>query len=123
MIDKSKAEIAALKRLGIPYLLCIFHMLQDVERFCKSSKSGVHGKENEQVRMGIYRDLRGVQVSHIEKTMIIWQCYILLTCLLIVAWLHASHKFGSIFSCSANPSPVPMNLCLVSLDDAASQDT
>ena len=63
MIDKSKAEIAALKRLGIPYLLCIFHMLQDVERFCKSSKSGVHGKENEQLRMRIYRYLRAVQVK------------------------------------------------------------
>ena len=37
MIDKSSAEIKALTDLGIFYLLCIFHMLQDVERFCKSA--------------------------------------------------------------------------------------
>jgi len=50
MIDKSGAEIAALNRLGLPYLLYIFQKLQDMEHFCKSSKSWVHvhGKENEQ---------------------------------------------------------------------------
>jgi hypothetical protein len=48
MIDKSGAEIAALNRLGLPCLLYIFQNLQDMEHFCKSSKSWVHGKENEQ---------------------------------------------------------------------------
>lgn len=41
MIDKSKTEIAALAALHIKYLLCLFHMLQDWERFLRNSESGV----------------------------------------------------------------------------------
>ena len=63
MIDKSKAEMAACGALGITFLLCKFHMFQDVERFCKSSKSGVNGAERKWIRVEIYRALRNLQVS------------------------------------------------------------
>jgi hypothetical protein len=42
MIDKSKTEIAALQAIGITYLLCLFHKLQDWERFLKSSDASVN---------------------------------------------------------------------------------
>lgn len=41
MIDKSKAEIKAVIDLGYNYYLCKFHVLQDWERFLRSSKAGV----------------------------------------------------------------------------------
>lgn len=41
MIDKSKTEIAALSALGITHLLCLFHMLQDWERYLRSAESGI----------------------------------------------------------------------------------
>lgn len=46
VIDKCKAEIAAVKLLqlsgdAVGWLLCYFHFLQDWERFLTSSQSGV----------------------------------------------------------------------------------
>lgn len=46
LIDKSKVEIAALNSMGIKYLLCLFHVLQDWERFLRSAESGVKGDDN-----------------------------------------------------------------------------
>jgi hypothetical protein len=63
MVDKSKAEIAACKQLEINHLLCIFHMLQDFEKFCKSTKSGIHGNTNRSKRLEVYKNLRKLQVS------------------------------------------------------------
>lgn len=50
VIDKSKAEIAAVKLLqlsgdALGWLLCYFHFLQDWERFLTSSKSGVGDRD------------------------------------------------------------------------------
>ena len=38
MMDKSKSQIASCKQLGIKYLICIFHMLQDFEKFLQIAK-------------------------------------------------------------------------------------
>jgi hypothetical protein len=47
MIDKSKAEMSAVaSTLGSKYLLCYFHLLQDWERFLRSSDSGVRTAED-----------------------------------------------------------------------------
>ena len=43
MIDKSLAEIAAIKALGARYLLCKFHFLQEGDRWLKTVESGVAG--------------------------------------------------------------------------------
>jgi hypothetical protein len=45
MIDKSKAEMAAVRESGSTFLLCYFHFLQDWERFLRSSESGVSSPE------------------------------------------------------------------------------
>lgn len=50
MIDKSKAEISALASLGIFHFLCLFHKLQEWERFLKKSESGVKDPEE---RLGV----------------------------------------------------------------------
>lgn len=50
MIDKSSIEIAAIGEIKANYLLCRFHMMQEWERFLRSSDSGVHGKANDQLR-------------------------------------------------------------------------
>lgn len=55
MIDKSKAEISALGSLGIKYLLCLFHKLQEWERFLKKSEAGVKDPEE---RVAILRALK-----------------------------------------------------------------
>lgn len=46
MIDKSKAEMAAIRESGVTFLLCYFHVLQDWERFLRSSSSGVRSAED-----------------------------------------------------------------------------
>lgn len=48
MIDKSKAEIAACNELNIFYVLCYFHVLQELQRFLRSSESGVTAKADHQ---------------------------------------------------------------------------
>ncbi|KAH7620903.1 hypothetical protein NADE_003512 [Nannochloris sp. 'desiccata'] len=68
MMDKSKSQIASCKQLGIKYLLCIFHMLQDFEKFCKSQKSGIFGKDNKGLRVKIYRELRELQYCENKST-------------------------------------------------------
>jgi hypothetical protein len=42
MIDKSKAEMAALRTREIYHLLCLFHVLQDWERFVRSGDGMVN---------------------------------------------------------------------------------
>ena len=49
MMDKSSQEMAAVRQLvltgdAIGFLLCYFHVLQDWERFVRSSESGVADK-------------------------------------------------------------------------------
>ena len=46
MIDKSKAERSAIVSIGAKFLSCFFHLLQDWERFLKSSDSGVRSAED-----------------------------------------------------------------------------
>ena len=55
MIDKSKAEISALRDCGMTHFLCLFHKLQDWERFLKRGEAGV--KEPEE-RLAILRLLK-----------------------------------------------------------------
>ena len=68
MIDKSKAEIKALQDFGIMHLLCKFHMLQDVERFCKSAESGIGGdpRAKKQKRYQVYDMWRSLQRTETE---------------------------------------------------------
>jgi hypothetical protein len=53
MIDKSSTEISAINKIGGRYILCIFHMLQDAERFLKSTESNISGPRNKAVRVAI----------------------------------------------------------------------
>ena len=46
MMDKSKAEMAAANAIGAEFLLCYFHFLQEAERFCRGSTSGVKSPED-----------------------------------------------------------------------------
>ena len=64
MIDKSKAEIKALDLLGIQWLLCKFHMLQDWERRVKSAVGGVHGKGDQRMIIGRIQNLINVADKH-----------------------------------------------------------
>lgn len=61
MIDKSIVERAAITALGSKYILCIFHMYQEVERFLKSGESGVHGKGKKDLRTDVLHELRELQ--------------------------------------------------------------
>ena len=61
MIDKSVTERHSLTELGISYLLCIFHMLQEIERFLKSGDSGVHGRGRKDERLEILHRVRKLQ--------------------------------------------------------------
>jgi hypothetical protein len=54
MIDKSPMEMSVLEELGIFYCLCLFHVLQEWERFLRSGESGAKA----QVRQGMLQDLR-----------------------------------------------------------------
>jgi len=71
MIDKSRAEIAALKELEIHYLSCKFHMAQDWERFMTSSKSGIpvskSGKKKSPLCHEIRLRLKELQVSSVVQ--------------------------------------------------------
>ena len=49
VIDKSTTEMAAVERIGARFILCIFHLLQEAERFLKSGESGVSGVTNKSV--------------------------------------------------------------------------
>lgn len=51
MIDKSKAEMAAISSLQLKFLLCYFHLLQDWERFLRGSESGVRSGEERHLIM------------------------------------------------------------------------
>jgi hypothetical protein len=57
MIDKSKTEIAALTAVGITHLLCLFHMLQDWERYLRSSESGVKDVEQRLAILTLLKEL------------------------------------------------------------------
>lgn len=61
MIDKSTIEIAAIGQIGSNYLLCKFHMMQEWERFLRSTESRVHGKSNEGLRIQILNKLSELQ--------------------------------------------------------------
>ena len=60
MIDKSKAEMAAITEIGANYLLCTFHVLQEWDRYLKSADSGVHGRSNQYVRDGIFKNIKSL---------------------------------------------------------------
>ena len=64
MIDRSTAETKALQIMGIMHHYCKFHLLQDVERWCKSSSSGLSGsgQQQKQQRSCIYSNIRKLQV-------------------------------------------------------------
>jgi hypothetical protein len=62
MIDKSQTEISAIKAIGAKYLLCKFHMLQDWERFLKSTQSGMHGRTNQRWRQTTLWELSALQL-------------------------------------------------------------
>jgi hypothetical protein len=55
MIDKSATEICALTQLGMQHFLCLFHLLQDWERYLRSAESGVKLAED---RLQILADLK-----------------------------------------------------------------
>ena len=60
MIDKSKAEMAAVRQLGLAeqakgYLLCYFHFLQDWERFVRSAQSGVPSEHQHRLLVHLSR--------------------------------------------------------------------
>jgi hypothetical protein len=42
MIDKSKAEMAALRTREIYFLLCLFHVLQEWQRFVRSGEGEIN---------------------------------------------------------------------------------
>lgn len=56
MIDKSTTEIAALTRQQCFWMLCLFHMLQEWERWLKSADSGVRSDD----RVAILADLKAL---------------------------------------------------------------
>ena len=58
MIDKSKAEMAACRELGIKSVLCFFHVLQELQRFVRSAESGVKGKSDQQRIMREVKQLK-----------------------------------------------------------------
>ena len=60
MINKSKAEIKALDLLGVQWLLCKFHMLQDWEHRVKSVVGGFRGKDNQRIIIGRIQNLINV---------------------------------------------------------------
>lgn len=43
MIDKSRTKMSAIRAIGVTLLLCHFHMLQEADRFPRSSDSGMSG--------------------------------------------------------------------------------
>jgi hypothetical protein len=49
MIDKSPMEMSVLDKLGIMYLLCLFHKLQEWERFLRSAESGAKSQDRLQM--------------------------------------------------------------------------
>jgi len=61
MIDKSKTEMAAIKKIGAKFLLCHFHMLQEAERFLKSAASGISGRNNKAQRVAVLLRLAQLQ--------------------------------------------------------------
>lgn len=65
MMDKSKAEMAAMRKLNIHFLLCFFHLLQDWERFLRTCKSGVSGVslEAKKARREILDDVKRLKQS------------------------------------------------------------
>lgn len=63
MVDKAKAEMAAITSISAKYLLCYFHLLQDWERFLRSAASGVRSLED---RHGIMCSLRKLKEQRNE---------------------------------------------------------
>ncbi len=59
MIDKSKAEMAAIRGIGAKFLLCFFHLGQDWERFLRSSESGVRNAEERHAIM--------LRIAHLKR--------------------------------------------------------
>jgi hypothetical protein len=73
MMDKSIVQISAIEKLAeemksagkepVDYLLCIFHMFQDFERFCRASDNLTGTKDAKKLqRMEVYSRVRTVQV-------------------------------------------------------------
>jgi hypothetical protein len=57
MIDKSKVEMAALQQAGMDYFLCLFHMLQEWERFLRSAEGGVKNDADRRAILGNLQQL------------------------------------------------------------------
>jgi hypothetical protein len=57
MIDKSVAEIAAIKALGAHHLLCFFHFLQEADRSLKTVECGIAGKDAGGLRHAVVQRL------------------------------------------------------------------
>jgi len=64
MIDKSVIEKSAIDSVGSVYLLCSFHVFQDVERWLKTSDSGLAGTKHKADRLVVLYRLR--QLLHID---------------------------------------------------------
>lgn len=61
MIDNSNIEQKAIRDINSKFILCHFHMLQDADRFLRSSESGAHGPSHKQARVAIIRRLQKLQ--------------------------------------------------------------
>ena len=68
MIDKSKVEISALTALELAYFLCLFHVLQDWERFVRSAESGVKGDDNRATVLAWLKKLARTEDKALFKT-------------------------------------------------------
>jgi len=64
MIDKSVTERSAISSLGARYILCSFHVFQEVERWLKTTQSGLSGTKNKAQRLLVLYRLR--QLLHID---------------------------------------------------------
>ena len=61
MMDKSSIEMKAVRAIGAILLLCHFHMLQEADRFLRSSASEMHGSSNKALRVGTLIKLQQLQ--------------------------------------------------------------
>ena len=65
MIDKSAIERKAITDIGASYLLCIFHVMQEIERSLRKSDYGVHGPANAAARRVIISKIK--RLMHLEN--------------------------------------------------------
>lgn len=61
MIDKSSALIAAIKNLGGKYLLCVFHMMQEIDRRLNQYAGGLGKQAKEKLKSQIHGSIRNLR--------------------------------------------------------------